>query len=226
MSTAPITLTYIDRIILDSYCRMLDGLSEYLGEGYEIILHSLESYDHSAIKVINGYHTGRTEGAAITNTALLMLNRINEADEDNTGITYFTRNPQDEPMKSVTIPIRGENERIIGLICINFYMNIPLADFLKGLQKETESELSSKSADVHETFSQNAGDMLEDIIRQTKQEVFADTRISSSNKNKEIIRSLHNQGIFNLKEAVGLVTRELNLSKNTVYLHLHNLERG
>lgn len=37
-------LTKTDKAILNSYNKMLDGLSMYLGEGYEIVLHSLEDY--------------------------------------------------------------------------------------------------------------------------------------------------------------------------------------
>lgn len=73
MPTGNLKLTSLDKKILHSYCQTLDGLSNYLGNGYEIVLHSLEDYEHSAIKVINGYHTGRTEGAPITDLALKML---------------------------------------------------------------------------------------------------------------------------------------------------------
>ena len=53
-----------------------------------------------------------------------------------------------------------------------------------------------------------------------------DSSVSSSNKNKEIIRLLYQQGIFNLKDSVQITSQKLNLSKNTVYLHLRNLEKG
>lgn len=53
-----IELTATDRQILNSYALMLDGLGAYLGEGYELVLHSLESLDHSVIKIINGHYTG------------------------------------------------------------------------------------------------------------------------------------------------------------------------
>ena len=36
-----VELTKTDKAILNSYNKMLDGLSMYLGEGYEIVLHSL-----------------------------------------------------------------------------------------------------------------------------------------------------------------------------------------
>lgn len=57
MKNSEIKLTGVDRLILKSYSSMLDGLSKYLGTGYEMVLHSLEDFSHSAINVINGYHT-------------------------------------------------------------------------------------------------------------------------------------------------------------------------
>ena len=40
-----VALTDTDRAILESYKAMLNGLAEYLGSGYEIVLHSLEDLD-------------------------------------------------------------------------------------------------------------------------------------------------------------------------------------
>lgn len=57
-----ITLTATDNLILESYKVMIDGMAEYLGEGYEIILHSLQNLDKSVVKIINGHYTGREEG--------------------------------------------------------------------------------------------------------------------------------------------------------------------
>lgn len=71
-----IVLTETDRMILESYKNLLEGLSAYLGNAYEFVLHSLENYDRSVIKIINGFHTGRTEGAPITDLALSMLEEI------------------------------------------------------------------------------------------------------------------------------------------------------
>ena len=64
MKSPEVQFTPEDRLILDSYCQMLDGLAQYLGTGYELVLHSLEDLEHSAIRVMNS-HTGRSEGAPI-----------------------------------------------------------------------------------------------------------------------------------------------------------------
>ena len=48
--------------------------------------------------------------------------------------------------------------------------------------------------------------------------------ISAANRNKEIIAILKQKSIFNLKDGVVLVAKHMGISKNTVYLHLRNLE--
>ena len=53
------SFTRMDRMVLESYKTLCEGLANYLGDGYEIVLHSLENYDNSVIKIINGYYTGR-----------------------------------------------------------------------------------------------------------------------------------------------------------------------
>ena len=58
MHSGNIKLTNTDRIILNSYRTFLDGLADYLGIGFEFVLHSLEDCEQSVIKIINGHHTG------------------------------------------------------------------------------------------------------------------------------------------------------------------------
>lgn len=228
MSTGTLKLTALDKKILHSYCQTLDGLSNYLGNGYEIVLHSLENYEHSAIKVINGYHTGRTEGAPITDLALKMLEQIRRNEENDHGVIYFSTNIKGEPLKSTTIPIKGEKDRIIGLLCINFYMNTTVADFFQNFAvpiPPASESVPAFAGQIHETFSQSSSDLLEQTIQTVRQEVLMDASISSTNKNKEIIFRLYQQGIFHLKDAVVTIADALNISKNTVYLHLRNLEK-
>lgn len=218
-----VILTETDRAVLESYSSMLEGLSMYLGEGYELVLHSLEDYSSSAVKVIHGLHTGRTEGAPLTDLALELLEEMQKEDTDSRGITYFTHNKKGEPLKSVTIPVRGEKRRIIGLLCINFYLNTPLSEYISnfvvcGLKAQEQYE------NRKENFSSSSVELLEDMAEKIRQEVMEDKKISSANRNKEIIQRLYQKGVYNMKDAVGRTAEILGISKNTVYMHLRNLE--
>ena len=52
-----------------------------------------------------------------------------------------------------------------------------------------------------------------------------DKGISTANRNKEIISRLYKKGVYNMKDAVSRTAEILGISKNTVYLHLRNLEQ-
>lgn len=213
-------LTKTDRLILDSYASMVEGLSAYLGSVYEISLHSLEDYDHSVIKIMNGYHSGRSAGAPLTDLALNMLMRINShglsSTEDFTS--YSAVNSVGEHLKSSTIPVLGENGRVIGILCINLYLDSPLSEVL-------ESIIGTKSeATEQEYFASNMSDALAKSISDARAQVMPNPNIAAVNKNKELIRILHEKGFFRIKNSVPQVAEALGISKNTVYLHLRSIE--
>lgn len=222
MDNSFLKLTATDRKILDSFALMLNGLGAYLGDGYELVLHSLENLDHSVIKIINGHYTGRKEGAPITDLALKMLRQI-EQDPSRTVSPYFNKNNSDSMLRSCTIPITGEHGRIIGLLCMNFHMEMPLSEFLQGMLP-SHDDTSSVAHTSSETFSDNIDDLILSSLTETKEAVYNDPDISSSNRNKEIVFRLYQQGIFQLKDAVIKVADQLNISKNTVYLHIRNFK--
>ena len=201
MKSPEVQFTPEDRLILDSYCQMLDGLAQYLGTGYELVLHSLEDLEHSAIRVMNS-HTGRSEGAPITELALTMLERIHAQTQGDT-VCYSSTNRD------------GSEQRIIGLLCINFYMDTPLSQLLETISP-------AQSQPVAETYVQNSTEMVSAAVQRAAAETDAEGLAGSVLRNREIVSKLYASGIFNIKDAVIQVADCLNISKNTVYLHLRH----
>lgn len=212
-------LTKTDRIILDSYSRMVEYLSAYLGSVYEISLHSLEDFDHSVIKIMNGYHSGRTAGAPLTDLALNMLKRINDQglSSADSYISYNAVNPIGERLKSSTIPVFGENQRIIGILCINMYMDSPLSEILESLTDTNAQEPQQ------EYFAKDTSDSIHRLINDARNQIMYNNSIAPVNKNKELIRLLHERGVFQIKNSIPQVADALGISKNTVYMHLRNI---
>ena len=198
MNEPNIVLTETDKAILESYKVMMDGLSAYLGKSYEIVLHSLENYEHSVIKIINGFHTGRTVGAPITDLALKMLEEIRTRRDTNGYISYFTRNKNGEPLKRATITIIGENGRIIGMLCINMYLNTPFNEVISEFVNFESSEETKKNNSSVENFVENIDDLIKNSVLQVRQHVFNDDSIPANGKNKEIIHQLNEMGIFKI----------------------------
>ena len=192
-----LVLTAADKAILESYAAMVPNLGEYLGDGYEIILHSLENLHHSVIENVNGHYSGRANGAPITDLALSMLSKI-EHDKSHANICYMNRSKSGVPLRSSTIPIFGEHKRIIGLLCINFYTDIPFSSVLKKFSFDSPT-IQSISPEIRENFAENTDELIETALAEIKNTIMNDLSISSQNKNKEIVLELYHRGILTSK---------------------------
>jgi len=216
-------LSRIDKAILNSYKQIVKGLGDYLGEGYELILYSLEDYEHSILTIINGELNARKTGGPITDLALSLLKKIQSGELQEDSITYFNRNTSGEPIKAVTNVIRGENDRIIGLLCINFYLNTP---FTRVMGTFIPQHNSMQKIPVIENFSDTTDNIIIDAVQEAKIVVDNDKSILATEKNKKVVHLLQSKGIFNIKDSVVKVADMLHISKNTVYLHIRSSEKN
>lgn len=217
-----------DKLIIDSYKTTMEGLAAYYGEAFEFVLHDLTDLDHSIVKIINGFHSGRKEGAPITDLALSLLEEIRKTEAENRGrdspagpfVSYVSKSKFGKPVRSSTIVIFGENQRAIGLLCVNLYLDSPLSMVLQNF-----SLLSQSDSDyITENFSADSNELISRALEKVKEAVNADTSVPQHQKNKAIVTLLYRQGIFKLKNAVQIISGDLEISKNTVYLHIRSLE--
>lgn len=222
MKPKSIALTENEKNILQSYIILAQGLSDYLGSNCEIIVHSLEDLDHSVIGICNGFHSGRKIGAPITNLALSMLRDI-QKNQGQLYKSYFTENKRGEHLKSSTIVILGEEKRIIGLLCINIYLDTSFHEVIKNFMPPEQTNQPSIQV-VNENLAKSVEELIDDAVEETRMNVYQDSSISANLKIKEITRLLYNDGIFNLKNAVERTAKILGITKNTVYMHLRKIK--
>lgn len=213
------TFTSEDHLILHSYMNVVDGIAAYLGESYELTLYSLEDYEHSVIKIVNGFHAGTTVGAPITDLTLFWLNKIENDPERKDSYEYFSKNKVGEPLKSSTIAIRGFGNRVIGLLCINLYLATPMMNFFSDFMPGMGNLFPTDGLPDHSTGT------IKSELDSARNLVLNDKTIPTTQQNKEIIRILHARNIFEIKNSVEQIANELNISVNTVYFHLRNIAK-
>lgn len=206
-----------DRTILNSYRAVVDGVSALIGEHCEIVLHSLEDLEHSAICIANGHNTNRQEGSPITDLALKSLHNMKT---DSVSKPYFTRAKSNSLMKSVTIAIRNKSQRIIGLLCININLDVPVSQFLQALMPTSEQ---SETSTVN--FASSVEELVVQTVEKTIEEVTTDRLVANNNKNRQIVVSLFEKGIFDIKDAINLVADRLDISRHTVYLYIRQIKQ-
>lgn len=204
-----------DHAILASYFPVVDGIAALIGEHCEIVLHSLEFLEHSAIYIVNGHNTDRKIGSPITDRALWSLHHMQT---DSVSKPYFTRAKGGVLMKSITIAIRNGKQHVIGLICININLDVPVSQFLSSFIAPQETEGSVN-------FASSVEDLVAQTIENTIEEVQNDRQVSNSNKNRQIVTALFEKGIFDIKDAINQVAERLDISRHTVYLYIRQLKQ-
>ncbi|PJC85739.1 hypothetical protein CSW98_11810 [Vibrio sp. HA2012] len=204
-----------DLTILKSYEAVVDGLASLIGPFCEIVLHSLESLDTSAIRIANGENTGRQVGSPITDMALKMLKDI-EGSERNFSRPYFTRAKGGILMKSITIAIRNGNNRVIGLLCINVNLDAPFSQILQSFMPTEDAKEAASSVN----FASDVVELVDQTVEHTIEEINGDKSVSNNTKNRQIVMDLYDKGIFDIKDAINRVAERLNISKHTVYLYI------
>ena len=205
-----------DRTIINSYKAVVDGVSALIGEHCEIVLHSLEDIEHSAICIANGHNTNRQVGSPITDLALRSLRNMQS---ESVSKPYFTRTKGSVLMKSVTIAIRNKAQRIIGLLCININLDVPISQFVQAFMPTEKTEETSAV-----NFASSVEDLVNQTIEKTIEEVNTDRMVANNTKNRQIVLSLYEKGIFDIKDAINLVAERLDISHHTVYLYIRQIK--
>lgn len=106
-------------------------------------------------------------------------------------------------------------------MCMNFHTELAFAKIISAF---TPNNCNTNSAQIMENFTDSVDDLVSVALEEARDKVLPNPLISAANKNKEIISILHQKGIFNIKDSVLKISRLLNISKNTVYLHIRNME--
>ncbi|WP_299734716.1 PAS domain-containing protein [uncultured Endozoicomonas sp.] len=214
-----VQFTDTDREILAGYFRLAESVAELIGPHSEVVIHSLESFDKSVVKIVNGHHTGRNPGSPITDLGLKVL-RTFESTGETTPKSYFTTSKDGSLLKSTTCVVAGEGGKPIGLFCININLSHPFPDIIKTLMPDS----TQLGAAVSENFSASAHDLITHATEQAIEEVDNDPAIGPKNRKKEITRRLFDGDIFEFKEATIVVSERLGITRHAVYKYIREFK--
>lgn len=211
------TFSEEDHAILASYFPIVDGIAALIGDHCEIVLHSLEFLENSAIYIANGHNTDRKIGSPLTDKALKSLHQMKT---DSVSKPYFIRSKGGVLMKSVTIAIRNSKQHVIGFICININLDVPVSQFLSTFIAPLQED-----EDTSVNFASSVEELVIQTIENTIEETMADRNVANNNKNRHIVVSLYEKGIFDIKDAINQVADRLNISRHTVYLYIRQIKQ-
>lgn len=217
--------------ILKSYIPMMNFIADVYGRNCEVILHDLRKLDHSIVAIRNNQITGRKVNDTVTDFALKVV-RNGELYKKDDYITNYMGKTSDgkKVLRSSTYFIKDEDSNLIGMLCVNFdvtalrqardYINDMLID---DKDRDTDKQIIKEQ---QENFSQNINDLVSLSISNTLAEYNIEPSRMIMDEKKQVVANLEAKGVFLLKGAVTEVANQLEVSEQTVYRYLKELESG
>lgn len=219
-----ITLTDADRQVLDSYCDMISCLSIYLGDAYELVVHSFGSGDLFVKKLINGDgNSRRAEGPRTLENAYPIIEQLELRMKHGAApiIVSFSVGVDGHKYKSASIGILND-QRLIGMICLNYCLDVPFSEVIRSFTLPNYLDDPALSLQVPDNSRYEAA--LVQSVTKVRDSVMNDPQIPSKFKRKEIVRRLNDSGIFKVKNAIQVCADTLGITIATIYMHIRNLE--
>ncbi|KXS41810.1 MAG: hypothetical protein AWU54_1524, partial [Candidatus Frackibacter sp. T328-2] len=141
-----------------------------------------------------------------------------KSSEQNMILNYVSEIEDEIKMKSSTMLIRDENEKIIGALCINFDLtSVNIAkNFLEDISFIEEN-------DSKEKFPENVDRFLEIMIEKAISIVNKPINVLAKEDKIRIVKYLHENNVFDIKGSVQIVANHLNVSKYSIYNYLEEI---
>lgn len=225
-----------------SFIPMVDFLAEILGNTSEVVLNDLTDLDHSVIAIRNATVSKRKIGDPATNLALRTM-QAGKREKSQFLANYQGVSRGGHTLRSSTFFIRYQEE-LVAMICINtddsaFDKLKELVDqividykHLEPEEKLNSSKLSTVAgreklvaAQVEpEHLTSNINELAESEVNKICSEKNISVNYLKREDKLEVVRRLHHQGYFLLKDAVGVAAKVLKVSEPSVYRYLQSVK--
>ena len=224
--------------ILEPYAKLMPFLRETLGPDYEIALSDV-SAEGTLVAIENGYISGRSVGAPLSNLAKKIIN--NKLYQDKEYITsQLGVSSSGKPLRSCTYFIRDENKDLKGFLCINYdgsrfqelfdkmLLLVYPAEFIEKSSLYSfapEKLLNDEASSGVEKYTGSVDQALNDIIKPIVAN--AETPVDQMTQDDKIrvVEQLNKRGVFYIKGAVSLVAEALSSSEATIYRYLSKINK-
>lgn len=206
--------------LIEFYSRLAKGIAAQFGSSCEVVVHDLQTkdQDHSIVAIENGHITGRKVGDGPSHIVLESLQNTDSGKEDR--LAYLTRTRDGKVLKSSTIYIRDDRDKIIGILGINYDITL-MASAIEQLQAFTGTEVETSQA---EQISMNVTDLLDELIDSSVRSVGKPVALMTKEDKVAVVRKLNEAGAFLITKSGPKVCQFLGISKYTLYSYLDEIK--
>jgi len=205
--------------IIKRYIPIVHGIAGTFGSNCEVVLHDFADLKESIVVIENGRVTGRDTSSPMTDHS---LQQVKAGKTEKDIINYSGKGSDGRLIKSTTMFIRDDHDKVIGCLCINFD-----ATELSLARNALSALLDFGHDDVkEETPSKKINDVLKEVVEAKIEEIGKPIAYMNKEEKVRVVQDLDHQGVFLIKGAIDYVADILCVSRYTIYNYLDETREG
>lgn len=212
--------------ILHSITPIVEIIAQTFGKNCEVVLHDFSDPQHSIVKIINGHVTGRKVGDPITDFALAAWHKGGFGkNKEYKVINYKTKTKDGKVLRSSSVFIKNNQDKIIGCLCVNYELTEFLMfrrimeEFCTTVDFGKEKSIKENEENI-ETFAVGINEIFEKIIHKAIEEVGKPVSLMQKEDKLKVVSIIKERGGFLIKGSIDQLANELNVSRYTIYNYL------
>lgn len=196
--------------------QLAKGIARQFGPNCEVLVHDLraEESEHSIVAIENGHVSGRQLGDGPSHVVLEALKTDPRKLEDR--LAYLTRTEDGKILKSSTIFLRDDEDKVVGIFAINYDITM-----MKTMEEQLRLFTATDTAgDEPQTIIHNVNDLLEELIQQSAKLVGKPVAMMNKEDKVKAIGFLNDSGAFLITKSGQRVCNFFGISKYTLYSYI------
>ena len=204
--------------ILTHYIKVGEIVAEMFSPYLEVIVHNLTNPNQSIIAIFNSHITGRKIGDGTSDIGYKKLS--NELPDKI--INYSNKSPSGVELKSSSLTIRNDDNKIIGSMGFNFDLShfVNMREFIDLFSKSVEMEELPKK---EEFFMWSIKTEIQQALNKYLMINKLQSKVLTRDDKLKVISYMKNKGYISKKGAKTIISELLAISRPTLYKYLKEI---
>ncbi len=204
--------------ILTHYIKVGEIVAEMFSPYLEVIVHNLTNPNQSIIAIFNSHITGRKIGDGTSDIGYKKLS--NELPDKI--VNYSNKSPSGVELKSSSLTIRNDDNKIIGSMGFNFDLShfVNMREFIDLFSKSVEMEELPKK---EEFFMWSIKTEIQQALNKYLMINKLQSKVLARDDKLKVISYMKNKGYISKKGAKTIISELLAISRPTLYKYLKEI---
>ena len=208
-----------NREILEHYIKSGEIIAEMFAPYLEVIIHDLQTPEHSIIAIFNNHITGRKIGDGTSDIGYKKL----EDKLPDKIVNYNNQSPSGADLKSSSLTIRNRDDKIIGSMGLNFDLSsfVNVKEFFEIFTKTFTLDNLPKQ---EEFFRWTVKDEIQQALNKYIASHDLQGKVLNRKDKLNVVAYMKKDGHIKKKGAISILSEMLAITRPTLYKYIKEVK--